>query len=75
MPEYIDISDILKANPQICPDSLEESRQMLSKLRASGTRSSGYNLAPLFGGRRVSIQEDSSEDKRTVRLRSLSQKA
>jgi len=58
MPECIDLDDILKANPQLSPESLEEYRAMLRQLRASGTKSRGYNLAPPYGGKRASIQED-----------------
>ena len=69
-----DILKILKSNPQIDPNDLEEYRERLSKLRESGVRRSGYKLVPPYGGRRVLIQED-KDDARTVRLRHSSQRA
>jgi hypothetical protein len=75
MHEDIDISDMLKANPQIIPEHLEEAREMLRRLRASGERGRGYGLVPPFSGKRVSVQEGPDKDRRVVRLRSSSERA
>jgi len=71
----IDISKILKANPQIDPRDLEEARKMLSKLRESGVKRSEYKLVPPFAGRRASVKEDAGKDRRAIRLRHSSERA
>ena len=57
MPKEIDLEEILSQNPQIDPDKLADSREMLRKLRERGVRRKDYDLAPPFGGRRAIIQD------------------
>lgn len=69
MPKRIDQGEILARNPQIDPKRLEESREMLQRLREMGVQRKGYDLAPPFGGRRASVQDDVRPDPRVVRRR------
>ena len=75
MRKKTEISEILKANPHISPESLEEARKALHRLRARGVGGRGYRLVPPFAGRRVSNRGDADKDPRTVELRSLSDRA
>lgn len=71
MPKRIEISEILKRNPQIVPEDLEKSREMLRKLRESGVRAHKYSLVSPFAGKRVSVSKvtDAETDARTFRLK------
>ena len=61
--------DILPHNPGVDPQQLEEARQLHRRLREQGVRRKVYDLAPPFGGRRVSAREDAGADPRMVRLK------
>jgi hypothetical protein len=69
MTERLDPNRILPANPQIDPEKLEEAREMLRRLRELGVQRKGYDLMPPFGGRRVTVREDSAIEPRPVRMR------
>jgi hypothetical protein len=46
---------IFRATPEQI-DQLRQSRELLEKLRDHGLQKKGYDLAPPFGGKRVSIK-------------------
>jgi len=45
-------------NPQIDMEEVEKSREVLRELRAVGVKPRGYRLAPIGGGKRVTIVSD-----------------
>ncbi len=61
--------DILRQNPQVDRDELNEARDMLRRLREQGAHRKEYDLVPPFGGRRVTVLDDARTDSRPVRVR------
>ena len=71
MPNKINLTDILKRNPQIDLAGLKKSMDMLRELRGRSAVRGGYELVPPFAGKRVSTSRESEEDDpRAVQLRS-----
>src|SRR3712207_1766356 len=62
MPKTVDLADVLQKNPHIDPAKLEENLRLAEELRRRGVIRRSYELVPPFGGRRVQVVEDSSED-------------
>jgi len=70
MSERFDVEDILSRNQQIDLEKLEEGRELLRRLREQGLKRKGYDLATPYGGRRVTVVEETgANDPRFVRLR------
>jgi len=69
MPDHVDIERILEKNPRVDRHQLEGAQDMLRRLRERGVRRKGYDLAPPYGGRRVSALEDTREAPGLLRLR------
>ena len=70
MSERFDLEEILSRNPQIDAEQLEDAREMLRRLREQGLKRKGYDLATPYGGRRVTVVEETgANDPRFVRLR------
>lgn len=68
MAARLDLAEILKANPHISADELEEARQLLRKLRESGrSRTSHKKLAPI-GRRQAYFDEEAAKEAKAVRL-------
>jgi len=67
MPEKIDLEKILEANPHIDREELERSEELRRKLRELGIRGKQYDLAPVLGGRRVTMLDDAHADSRPIR--------
>lgn len=69
MPTHIELEDILSRNPQIDQDELEKAREMLRHLREQGVRRKDYDLAPPFGGQRVSVRDGARTEPRLIQQR------
>ena len=77
MSDYVTAEDILRQNPQIDRNELEEMRETLRRLRertwASAVRDSlrrkDYDLVPPFGGRRIIVVDDARAEPRPVRMK------
>jgi hypothetical protein len=69
MPEHLSLEDILDRNPQINRERLEESRDLLRRLRSRRDHRKGYDLVPPFGGRSANIRDDAGAESRRVKLR------
>jgi hypothetical protein len=70
MPNHPDIDKLLRANPHIDRQQIEESMRLGAKLREFGHRKKGYNLAGPGERRRVGLEETRS-DRRSVSLRAF----
>ena len=70
MPEKINLAEVLAENPHVDPQQLNESMELLEKLRGCGVQGRGYELVPPFGGRRVQVVDTLTEDNdpRTIHL-------
>lgn len=68
MPKPLDLAEILKNNPQIDPEQLDQSIELLEELRNHGVSRRAYELVPPFAGKRVRVVDSSSEDPRTIHL-------
>jgi hypothetical protein len=77
MPKKIELAEIMEKNPQVDPEQLRESMELLEELRSRGVSERGYQLVPPFSGRRVQTLDNSSrvqtpdngsDDPRTVHL-------
>jgi hypothetical protein len=61
--------EILRQNPQIDLDELDEARELLRRLRDQGSHRKDYDLVPPFGGHRVTVLDDVHADSRPIRMR------
>ncbi len=61
--------EIFAGNSKVSREEVERVRELVRKLQESGTGRTGYDLAPPFGGRRVSTGTSGSDDPKLVRLR------
>lgn len=52
MADNLTLDEILTLNPHIDPKVLQESRELLARVRKSGTRTSGYRLVSPYTRRR-----------------------
>ena len=68
MPKALDLDGILKNNPQVDPEQLDQSIELLEELRNQGVSRRAYELVPPFAGRRVRVVDGLSEDPRTIHL-------
>ncbi len=69
MAERLNEDEILARNPGVDREKLEGIAEGLRRVREEGLRPKGYDLAPPFGGRRASIQDDARVNVRVVRTR------
>lgn len=69
MSKRLNPDEILRQNPQIDRDDLDEAREMLRRLQEQGAHRKDYDLIPPFGGRRVTVLDDVRTDSRPVRVR------
>ena len=69
MSDYVTAEDILRQNPQIDRNELEEMRETLRRLREQGARRKDYDLVPPFGGRRIIVVDDARAEPRPVRMK------
>lgn len=69
MSERLSPEEILRKNPQIDREELDEARELLRRLREHGAHRKDYDLVPPFGGRRVTILDDAYADPRPMRGR------
>jgi len=67
--ERVDVETILKQNPQIDREQLEEALAALRELEKLGIRRKGYSLVPPFSGPRLRIADDERPDPRTVSIK------
>jgi hypothetical protein len=67
--DCVTAEDILRQNPQIDRDQLEEMRETLRRLREQGARRKDYDLVPPFGGRRVTVLDDARAEPRPTRAK------
>jgi hypothetical protein len=75
MPSHFDLAEVLRANPQVSAEMLEEQMDELRELRKMSSGRAGYKLVPPFTGRKVTIGRDTDRDPRTVQLRRSSDRA
>jgi hypothetical protein len=68
MPKTLNLDEILKNNPQVDPEQLDQSVELFEELRNQGVSRRAYELVPPFAGRRVRVADRSSEDPRTIHL-------
>jgi len=68
MPTKIELAEIIQKNPQVDPEQLRESMELLEELRSRGVSERGYQLVPPFSGKRVQTADSPSKDPRTVYL-------
>lgn len=67
MNNRLDVLDLMKKNPHIDPQQLQESMELLQGLRDNGVSGRDYRLAPPCAGRRVRVIDNgTSEDSRPV---------
>lgn len=69
MSERLNPDEILRQNPQIDREEVDEARELLRRLREQGAHRKDYDLVPPFGGRRVTVLDDVRIDSRPVRVR------
>lgn len=69
MSKRLNPDEILRQNPQIDREELDEARELLRRLREQGAHRKDYDLVPPFGGRRVTVLDDVRTDSRPVRMR------
>jgi Na+-translocating ferredoxin:NAD+ oxidoreductase RnfC subunit len=69
MPDSPSLEEIIKSNPHVDPEQLEQWRELLKKLREAGVRGSRDRIVPPGARRRVVAGEESGNDPRTVHLR------
>lgn len=68
-PKEISLDKILKQNPHIRREELEENSSLNEELRQAGIHRRGYQLAPPFARRRVLAGEPEKPDPRTINLK------
>ncbi len=69
MSERFDADDVLARNPHIDREQVEEVMDLHRRLKDAGLQGKNYDLAPPFGGRRASVQDDAHSDVRIIRKR------
>lgn len=69
MNKRLNLDEILRKNPQIDRNELDEAREMLRRLQEQGAHRKDYDLVPPFGGRRVVVQDDAHIDSRSLGVR------
>lgn len=62
MSKGVDLSEILARNPQVDPQRVEKTREMLRRFRALGISQKGFALAPPFSGPRGVVRADRPVD-------------
>ncbi len=65
-----DLENIIKANPNVDPNKLQEARKLHRQLREKRAEGGSYRIAPPMTRRRVSVTDEEADDPRTVQLRS-----
>ncbi len=73
MANRFELDEILASNPHIDPNLLEQSKEILNKLREAGVKKAGYNLASPYARRRNTPSSIGS-DPRVVHLRRSSRR-
>ena len=63
MPQQPNVAEILRDNPQIDPNRLRESMELLEELNQLGVSSRGYQLNPPFEGRQAETATPCSEER------------
>ena len=58
MPKQIDLDEILKSNPHIKREELQELENLAEALRAYGQRRQPYRLVPPYGGEQVRVLQN-----------------
>lgn len=66
--EQVNLSEIIKANPQVDIEELRENMNLLEELRASGMPQREYQLNPPFATKRVQVTGYPQDDPRMVYL-------
>lgn len=69
MTERLTLEQILRKNPRVDREDLDEAREMLARLREHGAHRKEYDLVSPFGGRRVTVLDDVCADPRPIRGR------
>ena len=69
MSERFDANEILALNPQVDREQSEAVMDLHRRLQEAGVQRKSYDLAPPFGGRRASVQDDARSDVRVIRKR------
>lgn len=67
-PKALDPEEVLARNPQIDRRQLDEFRELLRRLQEQGIQRKDYELAPPFGGARVTVRDQGGT---RIRLRSV----
>lgn len=62
MPEVVDIEEVLRNNPDIDPQELQTSMEMLEGLKGRGVTGRTYDLVPPFSGKRVQVMDTITEE-------------
>jgi hypothetical protein len=70
MLEKLNLQEILKNNPSIRLEDLEDIESLTKKLRKMGVQPRGYRLAQPFARRRAKAGEENGPDPRTKNLTS-----
>lgn len=69
MSKPMTFEEILRDNPQINLDQLDEARETLRQLREYGTQRREYDLVPPLGGKRITVLDDVHLNPRPFRAR------
>lgn len=62
MPEVIDVAEVLRNNPNIDPQELHRSMEILEGLKGRGVSGRNYELVPPFSGKRVQVVDTLAEE-------------
>ena len=68
MPKHLELDEILALNPQVDEQLLNQSKELLSKLRQAGISKRNYNLVSPYSRRSELLSKEGSVDPRTVRV-------
>lgn len=65
-----DLTDeVIERNHKLDKEAIQKNHDLTERLREQGVQRKEYDLAPPFGGQRMTVQDDPNRDPRFVRLR------